>query len=51
MYCWPLGANTVLETLVMVYDASEKFEGTRLESQLHCCFETLNAKVEACVMG
>ena len=27
MYCWPLGANTVLETLVMVYDASEGLKG------------------------
>ena len=36
MYCWPLGANTVLEALVRVYDALEKFEGTKWESQFYC---------------
>ena len=44
VYCWPVGANTVLETLVMVYDALEKFKGTKWESQFHRCFEPLMSK-------
>ena len=45
MYCWPFGANTVLEVLVMVYDALEKFEGTKWESQFYYCFEPLMPKL------